>query len=162
MRERGTVVRLSEGRAAVRLSRQPGPACRQCRACQTTGRRGRLDVASGELVLWVEARDLAVGDEVTLEVPLPNVWRSIALVFGLPLAAVVAGLVLGSQWAGLQQVARLGPEWTAVAASAVLGALAFLAAMIEDRRFAKRHRPEIVEVQHGSQPASPFETRGRS
>ena len=153
MRERGTVVRLSEGRAAVRLARQPGPACQQCRACQTTG---------GELLLWVEARDLVVGDEVTLEVPLPNVWRSIALVFGLPLAAVVAGLVLGSQWAGLQQVARLGPEWTAVAASAVLGALAFLAAMIEDRRFAKRHRPEIVEVQHGSQPASPFETRGRS
>jgi positive regulator of sigma E activity len=153
MRERGTVVRLSEGRATVRLAREAGPACRQCRACQITG---------GELSLWVEARDLAVGDEVTLEVPLPNVWRSIALVFGLPLAAVVAGLVLGSQWAGLQQVARLGPEGTAVAASAVLGALAFLAALVEERRFARRHRPEIVEVQHRSQPASPFEPRGRS
>ena len=150
MRERGTVVRLSEGRAAVRLARQPGPACQQCRACQTTG---------GELLLWVEARDLVVGDEVTLEVPLPNVWRSIALVFGLPLAAVVAGLVIGSQWGGLQQVARLGPEGTAVAASAVLGALAFLAALVEERRFARRHRPEVVEVQHGSQPASPFEPR---
>jgi len=150
MRERGTVVRLSAGRAAVRLARQPGPACRQCRACQTAG---------GELLLWIETRDLGIGDEVTLDVPLPNVWRSIALVFGLPLAAVVAGLVLGSQWAGLQQVARLSPEGTAVAASAVLGALAFLAALVEERRFARRHRPEVVEVQHGSQPASPFETR---
>jgi len=150
MRERGTVVCLSEGRAAVRLARQPGPACQQCRACQTTG---------GELLLWVEARDLVVGDEVTLEVPLPNVWRSIALVFGLPLAAVVAGLIIGSPWGGLQQVARLGPEGTAVAASAVLGALAFLAALVEERRFARRHRPEVVEVQHGSQPASPFEPR---
>jgi len=145
MRERGTVVRLSAGRAAVRLARPPGPACRQCRACQTTG---------GELVLWVEARDLAVGDEVTLEVPLPNVWRSIALVFGLPLAAVVAGLVLGSQWAGLQQVARLSPEGTAVAASAVLGALAFLAALVEDRRFARRERPEVVEVSRGREDAA--------
>ena len=145
MRERGTVVRLSEGRAAVRLARPPGPACRQCRACQTTG---------GELLLWVEARDLAVGDEVTLEVPLPNVWRSIVLVFGLPLAAVVAGLVLGSQWAGLQQVAHLSPEGTAVAASAVLGALAFLAAIVEDRRFARRERPEIVDVSRGRKDAA--------
>jgi positive regulator of sigma E activity len=141
MREHGTVIRLSAGHATVRLARQPGPACQQCRACQITG---------GELFLWVEARDLAVGDEVTLEVPLPNVWRSIALVFGLPLAAVVAGLVIGSQWAGLQQVARLSPEGTAVAASAVLGALAFLAALVEERRFARRHRPEVVEVQHRS------------
>ena len=141
MREHGTVVRLSEGRAAVRLARQPGPACQQCRACQMSG---------GELVLWVEARDLVVGDKVTLEVPLPSVWRSIVLVFGLPLAAVVAGLLLGTQWTALQQVAHLGPEGAAVAASAVLGALAFLAALVAERRFARRHRPEILYVQHGS------------
>jgi hypothetical protein len=44
----------------------------------------------------------------------------------------------------------------------VLGALAFLAALVEERRFSRRHQPEVVEVRHGSQPASPFETRGRS
>jgi len=141
MREHGTVVRLSEYRAAVRVAREAGPACRQCRACQISG---------GELLLWVDARDMAVGDEVTLEVSLPNVWRSIAMVFGLPLAAVAVGLVVGSQWAGLQQVAGLGPEGTALAAAGILGALAFLAAMIEDRRFAKRHRPEVVAVRRRS------------
>jgi len=135
------VVRLSEDRAAVRLARQPGPTCRQCRACQFTG---------GELLLWVDARGLDVGDEVILEVLLPNVWRSIALVFGLPLAAVAAGLVVGSQWVSLQQAAGLGPEGTALAAAGVLGALAFLAAIIEDRRFAKRHQPKVIEVRRHS------------
>jgi hypothetical protein len=41
----------------------------------------------------------------------------------------------------------------------VLGALAFLAALVEERRFAQRHQPEVVEVQHGSQPASSLEPR---
>jgi len=39
----------------------------------------------------------------------------------------------------------------------VLGALAFLATLVEERRFAQRHRPEVVEVRHASQPAFPSE-----
>jgi len=140
MTEQGTVVRVEGGRAGVRVSRQADAFCRRCGACQTT--------AAGDLLLWVEAVGLAVGDAVTLEVPLPGVWRSIALVFALPLAALVAGLVIGGRWEGLQTATGLGAEGSAVALGAGLAILAFLAAVLSERRFANRHRVRVLEVRH--------------
>ena len=140
MIESGTVVRVAGDRAAVGVARRAETLCRRCRACQSAG--------GGERVLWVEAGDLVVGDGVTLEVPLPGVWRSIGLVFALPLAALVAGLVVGSRWAWLAQATGLGAEGSAAVLSGALALVAFFLAVLQERRFVKRHGVRVVEVRH--------------
>jgi len=140
MRENGTVVKASGGRAAIRIRREAGEACRGCTACRPMGDEG--------LVLWVEAESLAEGDEVTVEVPLPNPWHGIVLVFALPLAALVAGLVIGNAWTGWQTAVRLGPEAAGIVLGGGLALAAFVLARLYERRFDRRHQPRLIEVRH--------------
>ncbi len=136
--ETGTVVRIEDGRAAVRIRPERSDACRSCCACQALG--------TAEFILWVSADGLQAGDQVTVAVPLPGVWRGIALVFAVPLAVGLAGLVAGSVWTGLQQALGLGPEATGLILGGGLALAAFLAARAEDRRFDLAHQPHVVEV----------------
>jgi len=145
MRETGTVIRLCGGRAAIRIESPAPEVCRSCRACQAIG-----PDRSG-FVLWVDADDLAAhpvqeGDQVTIDVALPSPWRAILLVFVVPLAALLTGLVLGSQWTALQRWTGLGPQGAGLVGGGVLIALAFVVVWMGERRFEKRHRPRVVEV----------------
>ena len=136
--ETGTVVSVEAGRAAVRIRSERSDACRSCCACQA--------LAKGEFLLWVPGDGLEAGDEVTVAVPLPSAWRGIALVFAVPLAVGLAGLVAGSVWTGLQQALGLGPEPTGLILGGGLALAAFLAARAEDRRFDLTHQPHVIEV----------------
>jgi hypothetical protein len=138
VQEEGTVIRVAAGRAAVRILHEPGPACRGCAACRSLG--------GGAFAVEVAAADLAEGDAVLLEVPLPPAWRGIVLLFAAPLAALMGGLVVGASWAGLQALLGWGPEGTGLLVGAALGAGAFVVAALEDRRFRRRHRPRVVRV----------------
>jgi positive regulator of sigma E activity len=139
MQETGTVIRISENRAAVSIQRPTGKQCAGCHACKPMGEH--------RFVLWVDADDLAEGDRVTVEVPTPGPWRASLLVFGLPLVALVAGLVIGSRWTRLQEATGLGPEGAGLAAGVALAVLCFAGAVTEERRFAKRHRPRIIKIE---------------
>jgi len=148
MRETGTVVTIQGDRAAIQVRRAPqtsagqavGEACRGCTACRPMGDEG--------LVLWVAAESLAEGDEVTVEVPLPNPWHGIVLVFALPLAALVAGLAIGNAWTAWQTAVRLGPEAAGIVLGGALAMAAFLLARVYERRFDRRHPPRLIEVRH--------------
>lgn len=136
-RETGTVVRLEGDKAAVRIRGGPDAACGTCKACRAGG---------ADFVLWLDAGSLNEGDQVTLDIPLPSRWRAIGLVLALPLAALVAGVVAGSEWRGLQRATGLAPEAAAVVLGAVLLAAALAAALAAERRFARRHRPRLLQT----------------
>ena len=136
-RETGTVVRLEGDKAVVRIRGGPRAACGPCKASHASG---------ADFVLHIDAGNLTEGDQVTVEVPEPGPWRAIGLVLALPLAALVAGVVAGSEWRGLQRATGLGPEAAAVVLGAVLLAAALVAALAAERRFARRHRPRLIET----------------
>ena len=138
MRETGTVIAIQGDRAAIQVRRAAGEACRGCTACRPMGNQG--------LVLWVAAKNLKEGDEVTVEVPLPNPWHGIGLVFALPLAALVAGLAIGNAWTGWQTAVRLGPEAAGIILGGALALAAFGLAQLYERRFDRRHPPRLIEV----------------
>jgi positive regulator of sigma E activity len=139
VRESGTVVRVEGARAAVTLDPHDTKACRGCAACKPMG--------ENRLGLWVDAGDLETGDRVTVEVPLPSPWRAILLVFGLPLVALVVGVMAGGHWEWFQDVTGLGAEAAGLALGGVLGAGCFAVAVFEERRFADRHQPRVLSAE---------------
>lgn len=138
MQETGDVIEVRANQAAIQIRRQRSERCAGCTACRALGEQG--------LVLWIETPDLRVGDRVTVDVPLVDPWRALLLVFGVPLAAVVAGIVVGSKWPWLQATLGLAADSAGLALGALGGLAAFAAAWLADRRFARRHRPRIVEI----------------
>ncbi len=136
--ETGTVMRLEDGKAAIRIRSEPSEACGGCKACRARG--------GGEFLLWLDADDLKEGDQVTVEVPVPGPWRAILLLFALPLAFFVTGILIGSEWTWFQEMTGLGAD----AAAAVLGVgfvpAALVPAHLADRRFRRRCRPRVIDV----------------
>jgi len=149
-RETGTVTRVEAGRAAVRLRHQRAAACRGCTACRPE--------ADGGFTLWLDSPGLQPGDVVDVTVPVPGPWRGILLVFALPLAALVAGLAAGSAWTGLHSATGLGPDAAGAALGLGAAAVTFLAALVEERRFSRRHPPRVV----GVRPPGVFPGAGRN
>jgi len=132
-------VEVVEGRVArVRLRPARPEVCGQCRACEPSG--------AGAFLLTVPAGDLAPGDAVTVEVPLPGPWRAIVLVLALPLAALVGGAVLGAEWTGLQRWLGWPPDATALAVGLGLAVVALVVAAGMDRALRRRHPPRVVNV----------------
>ncbi|MBM4017686.1 MAG: SoxR reducing system RseC family protein [Planctomycetes bacterium] len=145
--ETGTVFRIPGKRAQVRLDRRPdehAAECRGCTACRQGGDSGP--------VLEVPADGLAEGDRVRLAIPTPGPWRGILMVFALPLAAGMAGLLGGAAWTGFQQATGLGQESAGLVLGAGLGLAAFALAVAEERRFARRNRPAVLHVERAGQP----------
>lgn len=138
VQEAGTVVRLEGGRAGIRIQHDRGPACHGCTACRPLG--------GDDFLLWVNAGDLRPGDEVTVEIPLPSAWRGIGMVLALPLAALMAGVIGGSAWTGLQRWTGLGPDTAGFALGGCLALAALLAARLWDRRFARRYQPRVIDT----------------
>lgn len=111
MREEGEVIALLGGTARVRLSQKS--ACSGCRACAALG--------PGAMV--IEARNLAgagVGERVRLEITGPDPLLAALLVYGAPLAGLVAGCITGTALTG-SETAGLGIGLAALAC--VYGAL---------------------------------------
>ncbi len=147
MRVTGTVVEAGDGRASVRVRHERGPECRGCQACHPSAAHG--------LVLDVRAEGLSPGDRVAVEVPLPSPWRAVLLVFVLPLVALVAGLLAGSHWTGLQAALGLGSEGTGLALGAGLGGAAFALAVLQERRLQGKAQPRVVGPAETGPPEGP-------
>lgn len=139
MREEGTVVAV-EGRIA-RVRMKPGPECGSCCACSALGGSGR------ELEIDTQL-PVAVGSRVLVEVPRGNPWLSVALLFVLPLAGLIAALVVGTE-------AGLGDGASVALGFGTLGALFALAAAVDKAVARKRLQPPaIVELLGGEHPGS--------
>lgn len=97
MREQGTVVAVRPG--AVDLVMTPGDGCGDCTACSASG--------TNLLLEGVPAPDgLHVGDVVDVETPQAERTRARALVFVVPVVALVLGYVAGFLLGAVVPVSR--------------------------------------------------------
>ena len=109
--------RVEGGRAVVRVDRT---ACGKCRACGMLSDNRREEVEFEVL----NRLGAAPGDLVTLRIAAGRVFRAYLWVFGLPVAAMVLGYLLGA-WA-TSPLLGAGAEGAGVAAALAAGVLSFL------------------------------------
>ncbi len=128
MREEGIVVGIKDRLARVRL--RPGPECGRCCACSALGGNDRELEIESDL-------PLEVGSRVAVEIAQGTPWLSALLLFALPLAGLVAGVLLGAQWDAAPLLLGFG----------LLVALFAVAAIVDRTIVRKRIKPPaIVEV----------------
>lgn len=139
MREEGTIVGIQGRLARVRM--RPSTECGTCCACSALG--------SGERELEIEtALPVVVGSRVAVEIPRGSPWLSAVLLFVLPLAGLILGLVVGVQ-------ARMGDAGALVFGFGLLVALFGLAAAIDRAVVRKRvGPPTILEVLDGKEQSA--------
>ena len=87
---------------------------------------------------------------ITIDVPQASPWRGILMVFALPLAGLMIGLIGGGEWPWLQHLLGLDAGMTGFVLGALLAIGAFLFAWFDDQRFTRRHPPRIVGVRRAS------------
>lgn len=86
MRETGIVQAIEGGVALVKLRRHA--ACPGCRACSLS--------SNGDMTIkTVAPAEVKPGDEVALEIDSASIVKAIALVYLLPAAAFIAGVLAG-------------------------------------------------------------------
>lgn len=100
MEVRGIVVSWAEGQARIEL---PAGACAKCsQSCPSRS------MAMNSVIVADAAEPLAPGQCVSVDISIPSPVGAATLAFGLPLAGLVAGLVIGNAvWAG-QPLPTLG------------------------------------------------------
>jgi positive regulator of sigma E activity len=146
MRENGVVIKVTDRRADVAIEHARATGVHACGGCTICKPRG-----GHRFVLSVPPGKLSENDRVTVEIPVPSPWRGIILVFGLPVLALMVGLAVGTYWTGLHDWLGFGTEGTALVTGVVFALAAFGLAFLEDRRFRRKHRPHVVDVE----PSSP-------
>lgn len=87
--EQGRVTNIIDGKLAIEVT-TPGA----CESCPVHGNC----YASGRLV-WVPARDgIRINDHVRFSISNTSVLKISALIYGIPFAAVIGGILLGYLW----------------------------------------------------------------
>lgn len=133
MAEEGTVVAVRPGEVDVLLS--GSSACAGCQACAA---------ASGGMLMEhvLTDRAMRIGDRVAIEVTPQATSRARALVFGVPVAAVLAGYLAGFLLGGELELA----QDSAGAIGAILGIVAVLFIFPRYDRFRAEKRSGDVRV----------------
>ena len=103
MREEGMVLALDGDTARVRIARRG--ACDGCRVCAAIG-------PGGMVIEALNSAGAKVGDRVRVEAAGPDPLRAALLVYGLPLALLVAGCLGGTALTG-SQTAGMGVGFAA-------------------------------------------------
>lgn len=132
----GTVV-AQEGEAQITVEFDRPEACNECGQCGGERHAHRITIAG----------QAAVGDWVSVEMPDQKVVQASLLAYVIPLALLLAGLLL----AGVIQPAvapRMSADLFAVLCVAAALAVAFSVLHIVDRRIRGKRQwtPQIVEV----------------
>lgn len=140
MRETGIIVKIHEGQLHVHVDQVRPEACAKCRGCEIMGKTGQLILRASS------SGNYHTGQKVIVETPEVSPWIGIIYVFGLPVTALVAGLLVGSNWPAWINLVHLEAEL----AGAALGAFAALATFIIARGV-ERHYACHVKV-HPLQP----------
>ena len=139
MEEPGKVVTATGDRAEVEVV--PGDACAHCGAsgfCNWSGRTYRLVAARNPV-------GALVGDRVVVRTPEQGRYRSAVVVFGLPVAMMVVGIVVGSLvWGDVGAAICAG-----IGLAVALGVLKVL-----DRAAARTGRslPEVIRIVDRNEP----------
>jgi len=127
MKQQARIV-MHDGKLMAEVVRSE--ACQQCRACNF-GQQERVYIDIGSL-------KCAEGDEVTIEINDGSVSKASVMTYGLPVATLFVGLVIGSAVSGRDYIQAL----------CALGGLAIGLALVKliDRRIKKsgRYRPVVT------------------
>ncbi len=136
MIEVGRIIELSEGKAKVSLPRKVG--CAGCGRCA-------FAVGGGRMVLEAENDAGArLGDEVEVNVPSRDPLQASLSVFGLPLAALLVGVIGGYR---IFQSFGADPNFGALLiGAALLLAVFFWVRSRENKRSAKGERVAVIRV----------------
>jgi len=137
MREIGIVLKIKGTRAEISLPRKS--------ACETCGKCG-LGRGEGEMALEAENRPGArPGDRVEVEIPERDPLLAALLLFGLPLAGMLLGVVAGAL---LERALNWDSEGPAVVLGTVLLLVSFFLVKFREKRLAKQEnqRNRIVRV----------------
>lgn len=92
MIQTGLVVAAGDGKATVRIVRSD--ACGKCNACFSFG-KNEADIELDDPI------GVAPGDRVRIELHGKSVFRASLLMYGIPLVALIAGVLIGSIWGDL-------------------------------------------------------------
>lgn len=148
MPERGTIVAVRPGVVDIALT--PGEGCGECTACS----------ASGAVMLLENVpvtSDLGVGDVVDVETPHSARTRARALVFIVPVAALILGYMAGFLLSAVVPVSRdsLGAVTALACAAAAFAGVARWGARAADTPTVKLRTRAII-----SQAERPLEDEG--
>jgi positive regulator of sigma E activity len=137
VRERGVVTETHDGEVTVRIT--GGEACAKCGCCVSLG--------SGEMLLEgvLDHSSAQEGDTVEIEVPERSRLVANALLFGVPVVALVLGYLAGYL---LASVLGTSPDLTGalVALGAVGLTFAWLRAKGSDLLSGDRDRPRVSAI----------------
>ncbi len=138
MRETGVVQSVEGGEALVKLKRHS--ACLGCRACS---------IAGSDMIIKAVATDrVKAGDRVTVEIDSASFVKAIAMVYLLPTAAFLAGIL-----AGLKISPVLGIYEHKEILSIILGIAFISASLLLARRYGNirkdTYRAKITEIING-------------
>ena len=126
--EQGTVVKIEGGRASVQLDRKGScGSCGMCAAMMPSSCTLEVDVVA----------DLRQGSRVVVGFESGNTLISALLVFGLPLLALIAGLVIGQTL----PLAAFGKNLSSLVYVIILIALSLMPAVLYERRLKKTLSP---------------------
>lgn len=118
MRETGIVDAVEKGEVLVRLKRHG--ACLGCRACSIG--------SGGDMVIKAIAADkVQKGDQVTIEIDSISLLKAIVMVYLLPTAAFLAGILAGLRMAPLLGIYEYKEIFSVLVGIALLFASFFLA-----------------------------------
>ena len=134
MIESGTVIELHNGHARVRVQPEGGEACKTCAGNCCSGSRFELQLPAPD--------GAQVGDQVKIEVVLPNPAWSAFILFLMPLVLLMAGVGL---WM------RFGPKPSNQGKGLLVGlglmVLWYIGVAVYDRKLRKhpKHQPRVIE-----------------
>lgn len=140
MKEYGVVLSLENGNAVIGLKRNS--ACSSCGACELGSNHAQMEITLENTV------DAKPGDTVEIQLPASQFLKASAILYLLPLVALILGIVLG-YYAGVSL------DLNADMIGAVTGILFTILSYVSIRRLEPRFRknvdlsPTIISIYRG-------------
>ena len=138
MRESGIITEIKEHTMMVEFERSS--MCEKCGACERAHSAMRMEVE--------RIGNASLGDRVEVDLPERTVVRAALVAYGIPLALLLTGLVVGSALPGALHLPG-NPDLYALALGLFLAAGAFLALRLTERkrRSSGRYAPKVVKLE---------------
>ncbi len=127
--------------------------CGECKGCGLLS-RSLQEAVDFEVPNRLQARP---GDRVALRMPSGPLIHAYLLAFGMPVAAMLAGYLLGSS--ALAPLLRLGEEVLGVVLALALGLVSFLAGLRLTRRMGLEPRMEYIASYADQKPEAAAEEK---
>ena len=138
VKEQGKIEKIKNQTAVVRI--QKSSACNHCQS------RGACSVSNRDMLIEVP-NDLkaGVGDEVEVSVPEGTLLKLSALVYMLPIMALLAGAFLGTS---LGKTLHMNTSLAAIVGGVIFLGIAFYGLMVFDRtrKADNRYSPRMTRI----------------